>query len=887
MSNWSRFVNVFRRDRLDAELDEEMQAHIDEAIAQGLDPVEARRAFGSTLRRREDSRDIKLSVWIESLRSDLVFGVRQLRKNPAVSAAAILSLGLALGACTSAFRLLDALLLRPLPVADPGSLYALEYLSVDGEGKRRTADSFEYPTFRQLRKSVEGEAELMAVSYSTRIDVTYGSDREMEKVYRQHVSGWMFGSLGLQPAQGRLFSASDDVTPGAHPYAVLSHEYWMRRFAGDPKVIGKSMRIGVTLYEIAGVCEPGFTGTETGTMTDLFIPTMMNARAIESPNWFWFRILARIHPGVSVERTQQKLQAIMTSLRRERVKTWGPGNSPAQIDAFVNSPLSIESASAGISSLQRDYRQPLTILALVAALVLLIACANVANLMTAQATARAREMALRVSIGAGRLRLVQLVMIESALIASAATILGGALAWWAAPFVVTMIQSPEQQTRLDLPMDWRVLAFGSLLAASVAALFGAAPAIRASAVRPMTVLRGGSGGNPNSRRRLMQLLTAAQMAFCILVLFVTGLFLSTFRKLSNQPTGFQTKGVLTLNVVSTAPQAAEFWDQNLEHLRSLSRVESVARSSWPLMSGNFWKDQVWIGGQVRVEEQPPYFLGVSPRWFETMKIPLIDGREFRAEDTSPGSAIVNEAFAQRYFNHENPLGRNFETVDGAKRNVYTIVGYARNARYGRMREEMGATVYIPVRPANDEKGSGDSTYIVRLADGGDAGSAAASMLRQEVNRANPRFRVSEIHSQEELVNSHLIRERLLAMLSMFFAAVALTLAGIGLFGVMQYAALQRRREIGIRMALGARAGHVARRVTAESFAALSIGALVGVVAGWASASLLESLLFGVRGHDPSMIAAPVAILLATGLLAAVSPVLRAVRLDPSLLLRSE
>ncbi len=891
MSTWSRIANVFRRERLQGELDEELLAHIEEAVANGRDPAEARRAFGSMLRRREDSQDIKLSVWIEALRSDLTFGVRQLLKHKTASAAAILSLGLAIGACTSAFRLLDALLLRPLPVADPDHLYFLQYQFVDSAGKPHDGDSFDYPTFRLLRKAVEGQAELMAVSYSNPIDLTYGSDQEMEKADRQYVSGWAFGSFGVKPAAGRLLTASDDVTPGAHAQAVLSHEYWTRRFGGDEKVIGKTFRIGVNLYEIVGVCGQGFAGTEPGRMTDVFIPTMMNARAIDSPNWQWFRIWLRIPPGTNANAAtlvQQKLQATMTAHRRERVKTWGPGNTRAQREGYVNSPLSLESAASGVSSMQKTYRRPLLILAIVAALVLLIACANVANLMTAQAAARAKEMALRVSIGAGRLRLMQLVLIESALIAVAASLLGGLFAWWAAPFVVTMINPPSQPVRLLLPADWRVMGFASVLAAGVAGLFGMIPALRASAVKPMAILRGaGSSENPHFRHRMMQALTAAQMAFCVLVLFVTCLFLTTFRKLNSQQMGFSSKGVFALTVASTTPQPLAFWDQTAEHLRSLTRVESVARSNWALMAGNVWTDEIWIGGQVRAEEASPYFLSVSPKWFETMKVPMIDGRDFRPGDVSPGSAIVNEAFARRYFNHENPVGRVFETADRTTRNAFTIVGYVRDARYNDIREEMRASVYLPVRSANEGKGSeSGSTLIVRVA-GEDNGAALASMLRQEVTRARPEFRVSSLRSQEELVSSHLVRERLLAVLSMFFAIVALVLAGIGLFGVMQYAMLQRRREIGIRMALGARAGDVARRVTTEAFLALLAGAIAGLGAGAAFANVIESLLFEVRGNDPSMIAAPVLILLATGLLAAMPPVVQAVRLDPALMLRSE
>src|SRR6266567_5157842 len=310
MSLWSRIVNVVRGDRLSGEIDEEIESHIAEAIEQGRDPAEARRAFGSVVRRREQSREIRLIPWLDSLRADAVFGWRRLKKNKVTSAAAILSLGLAIGACTSAFRLIDALLLRPLPVAEPERLRVVAFEGVGADGKINTFDSCSYPMFRQMRASVKDQAELIAISYAERMDLTYGSDQEMEKAYRQFVSGWMFSSFGLRPAAGRLLTENDDRTPGAHPVAVLSHDYWTRRFGRDPKAIGRSFRMADELFEIAGVAEEGFTGAETGTVTDIFVPMMMkNARTLASPNNFWLRTLVQLKPGVAAEPVYQKLRA--------------------------------------------------------------------------------------------------------------------------------------------------------------------------------------------------------------------------------------------------------------------------------------------------------------------------------------------------------------------------------------------------------------------------------------------------------------------------------------------------------------------------------------------------------------------------------------------------
>jgi predicted permease len=486
MSFWSRITNVLRGDRLSREIDEEFQSHIEEAIRQGRDPAEAREAFGSTLRRLDESHDIRVVAWLDSLRVDAMFGWRQLKKNKVTSAAAILSLALAIGSCTSAFRLIDALLLRPLPVAGAERLYAAVREGIDFDGKRRTGDSWAYPSFRLMRAAVKDKAELIAVSYAGRTDLTYKSDQEMEKAYMQCVSGSMFGSFGLRPAAGRLLTENDDLKPGAHPVAVISYDYWTRRFARDPKVVGRTFRMGPRLYEIVGIVEPPFTGTETGTVTDLFIPTMMHPGAT-ADDWTWHRTLVQLRPGVAIAPVRAKLDAVSRAFEDERAKGF-KGMSREDIEKFLAQTVLLEPAAAGASGLQQDYRPALAALAVLVALVLLIACANVANLLLAQAAARAREMALRVSIGAGRFRLVQLVLVECAMIAFFASAIGGLFAWWSAPFVVSRINPPDNPARLSLPADWRVLGFGMLLAVGVTILFGLAPALRASAISPSSTV---------------------------------------------------------------------------------------------------------------------------------------------------------------------------------------------------------------------------------------------------------------------------------------------------------------------------------------------------------------------------------------------------------------
>jgi predicted permease len=878
MSLWSRLSNVFRSDRLNHQLDEEIDSHIADAIEQGRDPAEARRAFGSPLLRREQSRDVRLIPWLDSLRADVVFGWRQLKKRKVTSAAAILSLGLAIGACTAAFRLIDALLLRPLPVAAPEQLYFLSRQGIGFTGKPETFDGWAYPAFERMRDALKGDAELLAVSYGERVDITYASDQEMEKAQLQYVSGRMFDSFGLRPAVGSLLTGNDDLKPGAHPYAVLSRDYWARRFGQDPKIVGRTFHMGEKIYQIAGVIDGPFTGTETGTVTDIFVPTMMHPAAVRDDST-WHRTLARVRPGVAMEPLRAKLSAVCRAFEEQRAKGF-TGMTREAIDQFINLKLLLEPASAGASAMQHDYRRSLAALGVLVALVLLIACANVSNLMTAQAASRAREMALRVSIGAGRWRLVQLVLVESAVLAFFAAATGGVFAWWSVPFVVGRINPPDNPARLPLPLDWHVMGFGLALTLAVTCLFGLAPALRASAVRPASALRGGS--DPHSRRRVMHALIALQVAFCFVVLFVAGLFALTSERLSHRPMGFSQERLLNLETVAQRPQPPVYWEQVAEHLRAQPGVETVALAGFPLLSGDSWN------GFVSVNGAPPgpvlaYFLAVSPAWRETMKIGLLDGVDIRPSDTSPGVALVNETFVRTFLKGQSPLGK---AISKGKA-VYRVIGVVRDSPYRHIREGVLPAVYVPFNSLTDAgapRPVRNATLLVRT-----SGNplALASRLRREVPNARPEFRVSNIRTQEELVFAQTVRERLLAMLGIFFAGVALLLACIGLYGVLDSSVLQRRREIGIRMAIGAQPTDIARRVIAEVFAMVLVGSIGGVVLGLGSVRYLETLLYQVKATDPAMLAMPWAIVFLAAMLAALPALVRAVRIDPIATLRAD
>ena len=886
-----RVRTLFRKKHVEQELDEELQFHLDRQVemlvGQGLSATDAHRvamkSLGGVERQMEKCRDVRAWQWLEILWADVMFGWRQLLKNKVTTATAVLSLGLAVGACVSAFRLIDALLLRPLPVAHAEQLYGLSRSGLI-QGKTMSWDSWAYPDFALMRAAAKPHAELIAVSYTERTDLTFATDEEMEKGYVQYVSGWMFDSFGLQPALGRLFTEQDDRTPGAHPYAVLSYDYWKRRFGRDPNVVGRTLRMGDQLYEIVGVGPETFTGTEPGTVTEIFLPTMMH-RSVERNDADWHRILAILNPGEPVEPLRAKLDAVSLHFETERLK--GISGLPEQfLETALSERLLLEPAGSGTSNLQGDYRRALVWLGVLVGLVMLIACANVANLMTAMAASRAREMALRVSLGAGRLRLVQMVMVESAMLAVGAAVLGAIFAWWSAPWVVRLISTSENPARLILPADWRVLGFGVVLIAGVMLLFGLAPALRASAVKPVNALKGGE--DPHTRRRLMYGMIAAQVAFCFFVLFVAGLFVATFHRLANRPIGFDASRLLLLETVAPHGRPVAAWAQMGETLRAMPGVDKVAESGWPLVSSGGWNGSVSVNGGPMSSDWV-YFLGVSPRWFETMKIRLISGRDFHASDAFPGAAVVNETFVKQFLKGANPLGTMISKgTFGDPHNRVQIVGVVADTPYRSVHEPILPVAFVPYRELDEKgvEGTKDSgTFLVRMR-GGDPLTLGAE-LRRKVAQAGAGFRVSNVQTQQELLDAQTVRERMLAMLGVFFAGVALLLAAIGLYGVLNYSVLQREREIGIRLAMGAPAANIARLVTLRVFAMVTVGAIAGLGLGMASARYVAALLYGVEATDVSMLIVPTVVLLAAACVAALPAIMRAVRIDPAIMLRAE
>ena len=886
-----RLAGWVRWGRSDEDLQEELRVHL--AMAAEEDEVRGRTSeetarlarvrAGGVAQAMDALRDQRSLPSLDGLRADVVFGWRQIARYRVASVCAVLSLGLAMGATLAATRLVDAVLVRPLPVADPSRLFVLtKTFFSNSENGFDDRDDFDYQTYRRYVSLAGEQADVMLVGMASRTWIVVGSG-ERERATQQFVSGNVFSTLGLQPALGRLLDGRDDAVPDGHPIAVIAYHYWQRRFGGDPAIVGRTFRIGRQSYEIVGVTPKGFTGTEPGIITDFFVPSMMNSTALKNAGWTWFRIWLRPKPGIDPARVGAPLQADFQAVQVERAKEFPPDTPRWRIDAFLNEQLLLRPAGSGVSGLQKLFQRPLWILIALAALLLLIACANVANLLLARATTRRIEMALRLSIGAGRGRLIQLMLIESALLALIASAVAVLFAWWVTPLVVSMLAPAERPVRLVLDLDWRMCAAGAALILAVTMIFGLVPALRASETTPIDALKEIRGHR--AHRRLADTLVAAQTAFCVFLLFGASLFVGTFARLKERPLGFTPDRLLHLSVESRRTHPPEEWAQLAASLREIPRVESATVVSWAPLTGNRWRSAVTVADRPRPENSP-YWVSVSSGYFETMRMPLIAGRDFRSGERGPGEddarrpvagvAIVNEAFARVYFDGRSPVGQ--RVIATSSNASVEIVGMAPDAAYFSVREDIHPTVYVPL------EGRYGATILVRTTE---TAADLPQVLRRELARLRPEIQVRDTTPFETFVTQQMIRERLLAALSTFFAALALLLAVIGMYGVLNYAVTRERREIGLRMVLGARPTHVVTLVTTPLLLAVGCGAAIGSGAGVAFGRAVQTLLFQTGPSDPAALGTPIAALIAAALLAVLPPALRAARIDPAQTIRND
>jgi putative ABC transport system permease protein len=894
MSWLSRIANAFRSSGVDRALDEEMTFHIEsriaDLVASGMtrDRAEAmaRRQFGNRLRLREESRDVKLLPWLDSLVRDVRLGARMLRKSRLVTAAAIVSLSLALGACMAAFSLVDALILRSLPVHRPERLVYLTFPSTNPDLPED--DVFSDPAFVRLRDAGAGRVDLFAMAYPNKPRVTFDvASGERETVRAQFVSGDAFERLGVGSAAGRLLTMQDDQRPGAHPVAVLSHAFWMQRFGGDPGIVGRWFVVHRPKedrqFQIIGVTEPRFSGMEPGYSTDVWMPyAMQDPSTFGNSGYRTLRVIGRLKEDVAVEQVHGVLQAAFTNFRREDVAdNFGPNTPPDRVADFINTPLHVRSAATGPSPLRARFQRPLWILTGIAALMLLIAGSNVATLFLARIAAREDEMSLRLSLGAGRGRLIQQLLVESAIVAGAACLIGVMFAMAAAPAVVSLLRSADDPVLLDLRVDWRFVAFISGMTVLSSAFLGLAPALRAASVEPMTALKA-TGGRTSARARVMRPFVVMQVAFSLIVLFVGGLLVRSFVKLSSVNPGFAMSDVLLVSweavqrIEPNQQRAALL--QVLDRLRDLPGVAAVSAAEFNVL-GRPWRNNIPVPGTAR-EAIEVTMAPVTPGYFETMQIPLLAGRTFVRGDLdseAPTIVIVNESFAKRYFGREPAVGRLFDARFGRTRAPKEVVGVVADVRYD-LRKPPAPAIYM-LLPLDSFQ-----TLHVRVA--GDATTIAAR-LREEVRAATPLLRVTSVTSQAAMVNRTLVREQLLALLAGFFALVGLVLTAVGLYGTLSYAVVQRTREIGIRVALGARAVGTVRSVLTDSASTTLIGAACGLAGGLYASRFVETMLFEVAPLDVSSLALPLGTLLLTGVVAAVVPAWRAARVDPVIALRNE
>jgi predicted permease len=897
MSWLSRLVNVFRGDRVVDDLDDELRFHLESTaerlVAEGLTPDaaerEARRRLGNATVLRERSRDVKLLPWLDTIARDAVFGGKMLRKDAVATVAAVVSLGLAMGACAAAFMLVDALILRRLPVNDPDRLLYLALppdtpTAPDGT-PRREGTSFSYPLYQRFVEASGGRVELMVVAYQNTRQARFADapDRR-ERVRAQYVSGNVFGQLGITPSLGRILTVDDDRAGDPRRVAVISHAFWRRRFGGDPSVLGTVLTLDRDKqHEIVGVAREGFSGVEPGILTDVWLPaTSFEAGALVGPGWQWFRIWGRLADGVAPEEAAQRLQPVLRQFRSERAAR-RPADTPLDEQArYVNQRLVARSAATGPSSLRLDFEQPLLVLAAVVGLVLLLACSNVANLLLGRAIAREREMALRMAIGAGRRRLVQQLLVESAMLALAASVMAGVFAWLAAPMVLRWLSPDDMPAYLDLRFNSAAAGFLVLMALVTTLGFGLIPSVRASSVSPIEALK--CAGRLRVRPRLLQPLLTVQVALSLAVLSVSALLLFSFDRLSSVSPGFRADGIVLADVETVDDVDRQVGRRALIELlarvRSLPEVTSASASAWPLLTGAGWITSIRLpGGQL--DGQPVNFLEVTPGFMDTMGIPLRAGRDVAPADLDaiePRSVLVNEMFAREYFPAQSALGRLFERPHGDGVVLQEIVGIVGDAKYESLREDVPPTVYVPLR------GRDGATLQVRT---GQPLAVIAGRLRAEARRTSPALLLTEVTLQSTLVTNTLLRERLLALLSGFFGGVSLVLAAVGLYGVLSYSVVQRTREIGIRRALGAGRGAAVKRILADVAVYGALGVVLGTAFGAYGARFLTALLYDVEPLEPATVLAPIAVLLVVGAVAAAVPARRAASVDPLVALRDE
>ncbi|HEX6069119.1 MAG TPA: ABC transporter permease [Longimicrobiaceae bacterium] len=903
MAWYHRLRNTMRPEALSSELHRELEFHlterIDELMASGMTEEEARREarlrFGNPAVQKERVRDRDILPWLDSLVADVRYALRSLRASPGFAVVAILSLGLAIGANTAIFSLIDAVLLRSLPVMRPEELVRVTTPMRSG-GLGEGSDNFTNPLWEELRD----QQDVLSGAFAT-MDERFqlGEGGESRPVEGAWVSGGFFSTLGVRPAAGRLVAPADDYR-GCSPVAVVSHGYWRSAYGGSSDVVGRTLSLNGHPFEIIGVAGEGFSGLQVGRAAEVYVPlcTMPivqggQDRLDDRTSWNLY-VFGRLRPGVTAEAAGRRLAALAPAIFGATV----PEDWPTEAkEDYRRTTLTAVPAANGYSGVRSQYRDALVALMAAVGLVLLIGCANVANLLLARASSRRHEVAVRLAIGAGRGRLVRQLLTESLVLALLGAAVGLLLARVATrllmPYMVMRGQRGEA-VWLDLTIDGRILAFTLVVATGTAVLFGLVPAWRSARVDPRGALKGSERSivEGHSRFRIGHALVVGQIALSLVLVVGAGLLLGTFSRLASEDPGFEPQGVLLASVdMGNAGIPEEdlprLKREILDRVRATPGVASASASSITPLSG------VRVNSDVEVEGYTPatprdasvFFNWVSDGFFSTMGTPLLAGREFDEGDgaQSPPVAIVNEAFVRKFFNGVNPLGRRL-TIKGRTGDdrLLHIVGVVRDTKYHSMREEGEPLAFVPISQADGP----DRPWLELELRGRGATSSLVPTVTRAVGEVNGNFSI-QYRTLEAQLDASLARERLLAMLSGLFGGLALVLAVVGLYGTMAYSVAQRRGEIGIRIALGAARTRVMRLVLGEAGRLVVAGLLLGAVGALVATRWVESFLFGVAPSDLATWTASATTLALAAVAACAIPAWRAARMDPNAVLRAE
>ncbi|MGD0124896.1 MAG: ABC transporter permease [Terriglobia bacterium] len=901
-----RLRSLLLKSRVEDELSGELRFHleklIEEKVSRGMTAEEARyaalRELGGVEQIKEECRDMRRLSYLENFLQDVHFGLRQLRRSPGFAVVALLSLALGIGANTAIFQLLDAVRLRMLPVENPQQLAEVRLTNLRG----RLGSFFNWhpmltnAIWEQIRANPEPFSGVAAWAPD---GINLAPRGEVHLVRGIWVSGDLFNVLGVHPLLGRTFTKADDqLACGAGPGAVVSYSFWQRELGGEASAIGRSLTIDYHPVEVLGVTPADFFGLDVGHTFDVALPICSQPVLGGEDNYldtkydWWLTVIGRLKPGWTLEKATAYLGSTSPGIFEATLPSAYDAEHAKKYLAFK---LAAYPAGSGISSLRQSASDPLGLLLAITGLVLLIACANLANLMLARASAREREVAVRLALGATRRRLIRQLLAESLLLAVAGAGAGLLLAGALARFLTSFLSTRFNEVFLNLNPDWRVFAFTAGVASVATVLFGLMPALRATRIALGEAMKAGGRGLTADRQRfgLRRVLVISQVAFSLALIVVALLFTRSLRNLLTVDLGFQRTGVLVTNLDFTqlhlAARHLTFKRELLDRLRSTPGVESASDAAIVPISGSSSNRTVWLAGSDPSQAKSSWFNWVSPDFFKTMGTPLLAGRDFNDLDTpkSPRVAIVNEAFVRQFSTGANPLGKRIwqKAELGQPQVAYEIVGLAKNTKYQDLREDYPPLIYVPMSQLDDCRGGcvDSDTILIR------SNSSFASLIprvKQAIAQANPDISI-EFKSLRGMIHDQLIGERLMATLSGFFGVLAALLAVVGLYGVMSYMVARRTNEIGIRMTLGAGRGEITRMILREAAALLSVGLGVGLVLALAGARALGSVLFGLKAYDPLTLVAATALLAVVAVAASYLPARRATKVDPMVALRYE